>query len=360
MVQPTVTAFMAGNKTKQFPTVPANRGGAPIRGRGIFSGVGVPRRTASKAPSLPVVIGSPVKAGESSQTTGTVVDEEPDDGKVIEAPLADEDIFMDPPAPRKDGLGLDELQPKDSGKGKERAEEERPSRRAGRVSVISQALSQSLSQTETELNPGGAETKGLMGPPPTPPSKRARGDSSASPSSSPSHGQPLPVRASKRIAKAVSEKPKLPSPVATSSKKEQPTKAAAEMLKLLKDCKIFVDVKTDGGDEAGTVFVDMLETLGAKVRNSFVYFRAKRLTLVRKVLTRVGTTCTHIVFKNGQTSTVTKYRIMDPKPLVVGIAWVVECAEKRVHAVETPFLVNLDNVNVAGGHKVSCYYATYL
>jgi len=49
---------------------------------------------------------------------------------------------------------------------------------------------------------------------------------------------------------------------------------------------------------------------------------------------------------------------MEPKPLVVGIAWVVECAEKRVRADETPFLVNLDNVNVAGGHKVSCYSAT--
>jgi len=264
---------MTGNKARPFPPIPAGRGGAAHRGRPIFAGVGGPRKLASKIPSLPVVIGSPVKPGESSEAPNAFEDGEPDDEKVIEMPIADEDIFMDPPAPRKDYVNLDEQQPKDSGKGKERADDERPSRRGGRVSMVSQALSQSLSQTESEVSNGGAEAKGAMGPPPTPPAKRAHGGSSASPSSSPSHGQPLPIRASKRIAKAVSDKPKLPSPVATSSKKEPPAKPATEGLKLLKDCKIFVDVKTDGGDEAGTVFVDMLETLGAKVCNSFLFFR---------------------------------------------------------------------------------------
>lgn len=52
-------------------------------------------------------------------------------------------------------------------------------------------------------------------------------------------------------------------------------------------------------------------------------------------------------------STLTRYRqLNDPKPLVVGIAWVVECAEQARRADETKFLVNLEGVNVAGANKV--------
>ena len=42
----------------------------------------------------------------------------------------------------------------------------------------------------------------------------------------------------------------------------------------------------------------------------------------------------------------------DPKPLVVGIAWVVECVEQRTRVDETKFLVDLELVNVAGTNKV--------
>jgi hypothetical protein len=38
-----------------------------------------------------------------------------------------------------------------------------------------------------------------------------------------------------------------------------------ESLKILQDCVIFVDVRTDDGDEAGSLFVEMLEGVGAKV-----------------------------------------------------------------------------------------------
>lgn len=42
----------------------------------------------------------------------------------------------------------------------------------------------------------------------------------------------------------------------------------------------------------------------------------------------------------------------DPKPHVVGIAWVVECAEQQRQVEEARFAVNLSLVNVAGGNKV--------
>ncbi|KAH7926963.1 hypothetical protein BV22DRAFT_1007962 [Leucogyrophana mollusca] len=105
-------------------------------------------------------------------------------------------------------------------------------------------------------------------------------------------------------------------------------------LKLLKNCTIFVDVRTDDGDDAGSLFVDMLRGLGARI------------------LGRVGQSCTHIVFKNGLMSTLTRYRLLnDPKPLVVGIAWVVECVEQRVRVDEAKFKIDLELVNVAGTNK---------
>ncbi|KAI0759974.1 hypothetical protein BD413DRAFT_487129 [Trametes elegans] len=108
-------------------------------------------------------------------------------------------------------------------------------------------------------------------------------------------------------------------------------------LAVLRGCTIFVDVRTEEGDDAGALFVDMLRGLGAKMAS------------------RVGSRCTHVVYKNGLMSTLTRYRrlLKDPKPLVVGIAWVVECAEQRTRVDEARFLVNLELANVAGvNHKV--------
>jgi hypothetical protein len=110
--------------------------------------------------------------------------------------------------------------------------------------------------------------------------------------------------------------------------------AGKSVLKVLKKCAIFVDVRTDDGDDAGSLFVDMLKGLGARI------------------LARVGQSCTHIVYKNGSTSTLTRYRLLnDPKPLVVGIAWVVECVEQRSRVDEAKFKVDLGMVNIAGTNK---------
>lgn len=110
--------------------------------------------------------------------------------------------------------------------------------------------------------------------------------------------------------------------------------AGKSVLKVLKKCAIFVDVRTDDGDDAGSLFVDMLRGLGARI------------------LARIGQSCTHIVYKNGSATTLTRYRLLnDPKPLVIGIAWVVECVEQRSRVDETKFKVDLEMVNVAGTNK---------
>lgn len=43
---------------------------------------------------------------------------------------------------------------------------------------------------------------------------------------------------------------------------------------------------------------------------------------------------------------------MDPKPLVVMLAWVVGCVEQKKRLDERYYLVDLEHVNVAGLNKV--------
>ena len=46
----------------------------------------------------------------------------------------------------------------------------------------------------------------------------------------------------------------------------------------------------------------------------------------------------------------------DPKPLVVGIGWVVDCVEKRTRVDEASYAINLELVNVAGTTKACNYH----
>ncbi|GAA5843118.1 hypothetical protein JCM9279_001867 [Rhodotorula babjevae] len=84
-----------------------------------------------------------------------------------------------------------------------------------------------------------------------------------------------------------------------------------------------VDVRTAEGDDSGMVFVDLLKSMGARVT------------------TRPSSVTTHIVFKAGRPSTLQSYRSLSPasRPHLVGIAWVVRCAELGAHADEAPFKV---------------------
>jgi len=57
------------------------------------------------------------------------------------------------------------------------------------------------------------------------------------------------------------------------------TPAPSVPLEILKDCVIFVDVRTEDGEDAGSLFVDMLRGLGAKVCISLLKL-AQILTLL--------------------------------------------------------------------------------
>lgn len=114
-------------------------------------------------------------------------------------------------------------------------------------------------------------------------------------------------------------------PSSTPTASQSSNTASSAPLDILKECVIFVDVKTEDGEDAGSLFVDMLRGLGAKI------------------LSKPGSSLTHIVYKSGLPSTLTRYRALaEPKPVVVGIGWVVECVEKRANVDSTRYIINLE------------------
>ncbi|KAG6866388.1 hypothetical protein C0991_004671 [Blastosporella zonata] len=307
--------LMRGTGVFKVPGLPTKPGTRIFGvGGGAFAGATRARtmQKASRKTSLPSVMASPVKGGGNDDAMDVTDDDNP-------LPGAQQDKMAAP----ADASADHQVSLNDKGKGKERATEPWISDASRRVSLASQALSQSLASSAK-----GFTGLGSMGPPVTTKGRKVgRSASSTYPSTS---FPESPSRSSLRLVQAASN-------TGSSGSKAASAASAAshpESLKVLKDCVIFVDVRNDDGDEVGSLFVEMLEGMGARI------------------LTRVGQTCTHIVFKNGLMSTINRYRLLrDPKPLVVGIAWVVECVEQRMKVDETKFLVDLDSINFSGPSK---------
>ncbi|PPQ66303.1 hypothetical protein CVT24_007300 [Panaeolus cyanescens] len=333
LVQKPLSMFMGG---KGVATADAGSGAGTSKIAGRFGGSGRPlfanapaRRILSKKTSLPTLIGSPVKGGKATmgEEDITMMDDSsnPEQGQGGDVSMSADD---DSP------MILDNVVVEGKGKAPASRSILPPS---SRILSVSHALSESLSALPRDTQPA----KGLMGPPATPPKKSGVKSTSSTFSGSASSGSPstsggLPTRSSARIAKNQPAQPPAEAAAGPSTKKDaaQASAPTKESLKILNDCVIFVDVKTDDGDEAGSLFVEMLEGVGAKV------------------LSRVGQSCTHIVYKNGLSSTFSRYKLLrDPKPLVVGIGWVVECVEKRHHVDEKNFLVDLDTMNATANNK---------
>lgn len=218
---------------------------------------------ASRKPSLPSVVASPIKGGEQDPNA-TIPDYCMHDAGASAADSSG-DVFLAPSSEPKRSSDLPESS-QGKGKEKESTSDSWLSNASRRVSMASQALSQSLSSLPPPT------IGGLMGPPATPPGRRGgvRSSSSSYPSTSgASSGSPTNTsgtRSSARIAKAVaSGLMQAGKKAASESPAGASTSSVPDSLKILKDCVIFVDVRTDDGDEAGSLFVEMLESVGAKV-----------------------------------------------------------------------------------------------
>ena len=224
----------------------------------------------SQKSSLPAVQGSPVK-GDGTPMDVDEVEGSDDEVEVIGAPMPPPPVpfkvYRDPPSEAStskslaaggasslpstgdlDDIFFDPMDVEFDAKVHDETWRRHASRRA---SYVMHNLSQSLSALPD--SPPKRKEKGSMGPPPVPGTRKGlRSANAITPTSSKdSQGKTTPNETAKSKQETNSS--------GGSGKKKAP------VLKILKSCVVFVDVKTDEGDEAGGLFVEMLKGLGARV-----------------------------------------------------------------------------------------------
>ncbi len=290
--------------------------------RGRWGGSRVTQRV-SKVSSLPVVVGSPVKGGRAREAMDVDVGEEDrGDTQLVEEPedeemstkdkigewlknaskdvlrdlghLSDEEeergaTSMDMSV---DSTGTAPNGPSGAGPsngtvvaepGAEKAKEKEARRYASRrASMASHLLSQSLSALPSTVTPDKGKGRAVSSTYPTadastPTAKdKDGGDAVDSEGGEKPARAPAPRAHATRLATGALSTPpnayKEPGARSTAGQEgsgKGKGKASAEespaRLAVLKNCRIFVDVRTDEGDDAGGLFVEMLEGLGAKV-----------------------------------------------------------------------------------------------
>jgi hypothetical protein len=292
-----------------------------------FVGVGKrrPFEKVSKKSSLPVVEASPVKEISSAQAID--LDEPPllFASEMLTATSASHDKDNVEAASPKALAGAEPMNLQDSftehgtvlgtdGQSAEDSQAEASDARSHasrRASLASQFLQQTLAvlpSTPTPPRVSSSKSKATERPQPSSQKTRSglRSDDNYDVAGSRSHPR-MPPDGHKGSANVSN-----PGSTTAASPPAKPSS-----LKVLKRCTIFVDVRTDDGDEAGGLFVDMLRGLGAKVRIHHlpVLLNNPDGDWLRnyKIIGRAGQSCTHIVYKNGLASTLTKYRYREAK-----------------------------------------------
>jgi hypothetical protein len=184
---------------------------------------------ASRAPALAMVEASPIKGAGDTDGGQDLAEEQ------LPAPaFADEDVEMEAVAtPERAPDGASVLANGNSRGWK------------GRVSLASQALTQSLA--DMPLTPPAQ-------PPPTH-SRATRSRTAMGPPAVPGAGsaESSPAGSSADAGRHV-------------ARRAGPAPAGDVNLGVLKACTVFVDVRTDEGDDAGGLFAEMLQGMGARVR----------------------------------------------------------------------------------------------
>lgn len=97
----------------------------------------------------------------------------------------------------------------------------------------------------------------------------------------------------------------------------------------------YVDVRTAGGDDASSPFVDTLRNLGASVSKEWYWNDVSSGHAVPKI--------THVVYKDGSPKTLSKARMAKGAVKCVSIAWVKECQRQQEWIPEEDFLVDLSS-----------------
>lgn len=228
----------------------------------VFGGVGKKRPfdKVSKKSSLPVVEGSPVKG---SQTMGSDEPPSPSTTKILAATLSHKEDsgqaastvpaavepmkLQDAIAEHVSVFGSDDTSVED-GQTEPADMWKHASRRA---SLASQFLQQTLAVLPSTPPPNASGSKSKA-------AERSQSSSQRTRSGLRSGSKP-------DVVSPRSPQKTIPNGHAHVSKSS--STATSSSLKVLKSCTIFVDVRTDDGEDAGGLFVDMLKGLGAKVRS---------------------------------------------------------------------------------------------
>jgi hypothetical protein len=248
---PTSQDASTSAETPKFPRPVMGEPGSLRVGSGAIMGTGRGRlmTKVSRNPTLSTVLGSPVKQGQGMHVAPNAEDN-------INGGEAHEEL-VSPADPKRsvrftatDDMDISELS--SDGPSRARDKEIFKQNASRRASLVSHSLTQSLSA----LPPNNPPTPVVMGPPATPPRREGlRSSSSNYPSTSSGIPQPsnreVPPPGSVKSAPAKIKADKEPQPALT----------------VLKDCKVFVDIKSPNGEDAGDLFVDMLKGLGARVRS---------------------------------------------------------------------------------------------
>lgn len=101
--------------------------------------------------------------------------------------------------------------------------------------------------------------------------------------------------------------------------------------RFLRGLRILVDVRDQDGEDASSAWVTMLKEWGARV-----FLRPPTLT------PDGASTLSHIVYKGGRPSTLHAFRSApEPKPLLVGVSWVLRMLQEGKRTDETAYLVEL-------------------
>ncbi|KAK6969291.1 hypothetical protein R3P38DRAFT_2907496 [Favolaschia claudopus] len=127
------------------------------------------------------------------------------------------------------------------------------------------------------------------------------------------------------LALTVTSEPKQITVLRRSSRPACKRVSSKHTLTVLQHCFVYVDVRYDSAE---SLITEILTNLGAKVARS------------------VCPSLTHIVFKDGLQKTLHKYNALpEPKPVVVGMEWVVKSAETLVRQKELYYIIDPDNMN---------------
>ncbi|CEH14260.1 MICROCEPHALIN [Ceraceosorus bombacis] len=110
--------------------------------------------------------------------------------------------------------------------------------------------------------------------------------------------------------------------------------------RFLRGLHVVVDVRDQDGDDASGSWIEMLRGAGAKVTS--------------RVPSMSSRSPSHIVYKSGRPATLHYFRACDdPKPLLVGVNWVLKCLQEARRVDEEPYLVEIGKEAVFRKRRIS-------